>query len=111
MNTGPAHYSDPHCIDPIFSQVLNVLGELTPENRHHRDYAKWKAAYIHNCLKNGETPVAGPLEGAPERDDEEGESQAVGGDIGLPQVCLVHLGKANTLESLNRTSCLIFRSL
>jgi hypothetical protein len=39
--------------------VLNILGELTPENVHHRDYAKWKAAYIHNCLKNGETPVPG----------------------------------------------------
>lgn len=26
-----------------------------------RKYAKWKAAYIHNCLKNGETPHAGPL--------------------------------------------------
>jgi hypothetical protein len=27
----------------------------------NRKYAKWKAAYIHNCLKNGETPVSGPL--------------------------------------------------
>ena len=27
-----------------------------------------KAAYIHNCLKNGETPVAGPLV-----EEEEGE--------------------------------------
>lgn len=68
-------------------EVLNVLGELTPENAHHRDYAKWKAAYIHNCLKNGETPVAGPVEGAPEGPDSEDqnetnegtEDQAVGG--------------------------------
>jgi vacuolar protein sorting-associated protein VTA1 len=28
----------------------------------NRKYAKWKAAYIHNCLKNGETPHAGPME-------------------------------------------------
>ena len=28
---------------------------------HHRKYAKWKSTYIHNCLKNGITPVAGPL--------------------------------------------------
>ena len=55
------------------------MGELTPENRHHRDYAKWKAAYIHNCLKNGETPVAGPVDGAPEKEDGDLEDQAVGG--------------------------------
>ncbi len=38
----------------------------SPENAHHRDYAKWKAAYIHNCLKNGEAPIPGPIEGSPE---------------------------------------------
>ena len=27
----------------------------------NRKYAKWKAAYIHKCLKNGETPLPGPL--------------------------------------------------
>ena len=58
---------------------MNVLGELTPENVHHRDYAKWKAAYIHNCLKNGETPIPGPVDGAPQREDAGGEDQAVGG--------------------------------
>lgn len=26
-------------------------------------YAKWKAAYLHNCLKNGETPIPGPAGG------------------------------------------------
>ncbi|XP_048457343.1 vacuolar protein sorting-associated protein VTA1 homolog [Rhincodon typus] len=31
------------------------------ENVQHRKYAKWKAAYIHNCLKNGETPQSGPV--------------------------------------------------
>lgn len=33
---------------------------------HHQKYAKWKAAYIHKCLKNGETPVAGPVGGEDE---------------------------------------------
>lgn len=28
---------------------------------HHRKYAKWKSTYIHNCLKNGTTPIAGPI--------------------------------------------------
>jgi len=37
---------------------------------HYNKYAKMKAAYIHNCLKNGETPIAGPLTGDGEDDDE-----------------------------------------
>ena len=37
------------------------------EAQHNSKYAKWKAAYIHNCLKNGETPIAGPM---PSEDDE-----------------------------------------
>lgn len=48
--------------------VLLVFGELTEEAHHNRKYAKWKAAYIHNCLKNGETPIAGPM--ATEGDEE-----------------------------------------
>lgn len=41
--------------------VLTTFGELTDEAIQNRKYAKWKAAYIHNCLKNGETPVPGEL--------------------------------------------------
>lgn len=37
---------------PLFSTFQNI---------QHRKYAKWKAAYIHNCLKNGETPQPGPI--------------------------------------------------
>lgn len=47
--------------------ILQTFGELTEEAANNRKYAKWKAAYIHNCLKNGETPVPGPMV------DEEGE--------------------------------------
>ncbi|PZC73464.1 hypothetical protein B5X24_HaOG209485 [Helicoverpa armigera] len=42
--------------------VLTTFGELTDEAAQNRKYAKWKAAYIHNCLKNGETPVPGPMQ-------------------------------------------------
>lgn len=35
----------------------------------NKKYAKWKAAYIHKCLKTGETPVPGPIGG----DEEDGE--------------------------------------
>ena len=45
----------------ILFDVMETFGELAPESAHYRKYAKMKAAYIHNCLKNGETPVAGPL--------------------------------------------------
>lgn len=48
--------------------VLQTFGELTEEVTQNRKYAKWKASYIHNCLKNGETPVAGPMKN--EEDEE-----------------------------------------
>ncbi|XP_064487991.1 vacuolar protein sorting-associated protein VTA1 homolog [Ornithodoros turicata] len=57
--------------------VLATFGELTDEIVNHRKYAKWKAAYIHRCLRNGEQPVPGPMKG----DDEgfEEDAGAVGG--------------------------------
>ena len=39
----------------------------------NRKYAKWKAAYIHKCLKNGETPLPGPLGG----EEEDGKTFAI----------------------------------
>ncbi|XP_033504813.1 vacuolar protein sorting-associated protein VTA1 homolog isoform X2 [Epinephelus lanceolatus] len=45
----------------LLLDVLSVFGELSDENIQHRKYARWKATYIHNCLKNGETPQAGPI--------------------------------------------------
>merc|ERR1712183_458216 len=56
----------------ILFDVMLTFGSLTPENAHYRKYAKMKAAYIHNCLKNGETPIAGPLA---DGDDDETEDQ------------------------------------
>ncbi|XP_015191528.1 PREDICTED: vacuolar protein sorting-associated protein VTA1 homolog isoform X1 [Polistes dominula] len=51
----------------LLYDVLTVFGELTDEAAQNRKYAKWKATYLHNCIKNGETPVPGPLK------DEDGE--------------------------------------
>ncbi|XP_049865788.1 vacuolar protein sorting-associated protein VTA1 homolog [Pectinophora gossypiella] len=42
--------------------VLTTFGQLTDEAAQNRKYAKWKAAYLHNCLKNGDTPVPGPMQ-------------------------------------------------
>jgi vacuolar protein sorting-associated protein VTA1 len=50
--------------------VLTTFGELSEELLQNRKYAKWKAAYIHNCLKNGETPVPGPLQDEDELGDD-----------------------------------------
>ncbi|XP_062510551.1 vacuolar protein sorting-associated protein VTA1 homolog isoform X2 [Corticium candelabrum] len=45
----------------ILFDVLKQFGELSPEIPAQQKYAKWKATYISTCLKNGETPVAGPV--------------------------------------------------
>ncbi|KAM4529412.1 vacuolar protein sorting-associated protein VTA1 homolog [Fundulus diaphanus] len=45
----------------LLIDVLTVFGELSDENMRHQKYARWKATYIHNCLKNGETPQSGPI--------------------------------------------------
>lgn len=50
--------------------VLQTFGELTEEVTQNRKYAKWKASYIHNCLKNGETPVPGPMKTDDDFDNE-----------------------------------------
>uniref|UniRef100_A0A8P4KJD6 Vacuolar protein sorting-associated protein VTA1 homolog n=1 Tax=Dicentrarchus labrax TaxID=13489 RepID=A0A8P4KJD6_DICLA len=60
----------------LLLDVLSVFGELSEENIQHRKYARWKATYIHNCLKNGETPQAGPI--GMDEDEEAGEEG--GGD-------------------------------
>ncbi|XP_038672525.1 vacuolar protein sorting-associated protein VTA1 homolog isoform X2 [Scyliorhinus canicula] len=65
----------------LLYDVLTVFGELTEENIQHRKYAKWKAAYIHNCLKNGETPQSGPTG----MDDDEILDNESKGDGSLPQ--------------------------
>ncbi|XP_054618485.1 vacuolar protein sorting-associated protein VTA1 homolog isoform X2 [Dunckerocampus dactyliophorus] len=62
----------------LLLDVLSVFGELSDENIQHRKYARWKATYIHNCLKSGETPQAGPvgmeLEQEADQDGDEGFS-------------------------------------
>lgn len=55
--------------------MLEDLGTVGEEFDKMRKYGKWKAAYIHNCLKNGEVPVGGPIEG----EEEGGYYPVVGG--------------------------------
>ncbi|KAF5282756.1 hypothetical protein FQR65_LT02753 [Abscondita terminalis] len=44
----------------ILMDVLEQFGTLSDDMFNKRKYAKWKAAYIHNCLKAGEQPFSGP---------------------------------------------------
>jgi hypothetical protein len=55
--------------------ALNGKIHVTSERRK---YAKWKAAYIHNCLKSGQTPVAGPLATGEDQEEEQGMDQEQG---------------------------------
>ncbi|ERL91533.1 vacuolar protein sorting-associated protein VTA1 homolog [Dendroctonus ponderosae] len=44
------------------SMLFDVLEQFgfSEGNHEKQKYGKWKAAYIHNCLKNGEKPQPGP---------------------------------------------------
>ncbi|XP_076381139.1 vesicle trafficking 1 isoform X2 [Megalopta genalis] len=65
----------------LLYDILTVFGELSEEAAQNRKYAKWKATYIHNCLKNGETPVPGPVEDNTEAEAEDGlDDQATPGE-------------------------------
>ncbi|KAE9530560.1 hypothetical protein AGLY_011022 [Aphis glycines] len=44
----------------LLMDVLSVFGDVSEEIANTQKYAKWKATYIHNCMKNGETPTPGP---------------------------------------------------
>lgn len=68
--------------------VLTTFGDLEEELAANCKYAKWKAAYIHNCLKNGEMPVPGPLaEDGGEGADSFGEQSKM--DYHLPSEILI----------------------
>jgi len=68
----------------MLMDILTQFSELSDEIHHKRKYAKWKAAHIHACLKNGEKPHAGPVGWEDEEEDggasaaDEGSSGAVG---------------------------------
>ncbi|KAF2896469.1 hypothetical protein ILUMI_09706 [Ignelater luminosus] len=59
----------------ILMDVLQQFGNLSEDIFNKRKYAKWKAAYIHNCLKNGERPLPGPPTVLGDSDDDEEEEE------------------------------------
>ena len=66
----------------ILFDVLEVFDEdMSDETKMHRKYARWKATYIHNCLKNNETPIPGPIGGLEGDENEEGASPSFNSDL------------------------------
>ncbi|CAG7728702.1 unnamed protein product [Allacma fusca] len=63
----------------LFDILSNFTKELSEDFEKMRKYAKWRAAYIHNCLKNGEVPEV-PAETS--YDYDEGAQDLVGPDAG-----------------------------
>uniref|UniRef100_UPI00358FC33F vacuolar protein sorting-associated protein VTA1 homolog n=1 Tax=Myxine glutinosa TaxID=7769 RepID=UPI00358FC33F len=45
----------------LLFDVISLFGQLPDELMEKQRYARWKATYIHTCLKNGETPIPGPM--------------------------------------------------
>ena len=52
----------PKELNLFFPLILNTFLSLLKAAAHQK-YSKWKAAYIHKCLKSGETPIPGPAGG------------------------------------------------
>lgn len=44
-----------------YGSCYSTRVELVLQIEKFKKYAKYKAAYIHRCLKSGETPVPGPV--------------------------------------------------
>jgi len=56
----------------ILFDILEIFKDgISEECMTQRKYARWKATYIHNCLKNNETPIPGPLGGDDENVEED----------------------------------------
>ncbi|XP_052827202.1 vacuolar protein sorting-associated protein VTA1 homolog [Octopus bimaculoides] len=68
----------------LLFDVLSVFGETDEDLEKNKKYAKWKAAYIHKCLKNGETPIAGPMTDENEEEDNINSEPVVFSNINEP---------------------------
>lgn len=80
-NVVKAFYTAGHLFD-----VLTVFPQgLDEENKARQKYAKWKAAYIHNCLKTGQVPKPGP----------EGDDGMAGPSVGFEGVGGGHGGPSS----------------
>lgn len=55
----------------ILMDVLSQFGDVSDDIREKKKYAKWKAAYIHNCLKVGDIPNPGPPKQFDDEDDDQ----------------------------------------
>ncbi|PIK43988.1 putative vacuolar protein sorting-associated protein VTA1-like [Apostichopus japonicus] len=68
----------------LLLDVLQTFGELSEELQAQKKYAKYKAANIAQCLKNGETPKRGPPGGDDDEELPPGGAEAAAGSSGVP---------------------------
>uniref|UniRef100_A0A5S6QLR8 Vta1 C-terminal domain-containing protein n=1 Tax=Trichuris muris TaxID=70415 RepID=A0A5S6QLR8_TRIMR len=68
-NIVKAFHSAAHLMD-----VLTTFGELSESIAEMRKYARWKAAYLFTCMKEGLVPVPGPMEDAEGKGGVQGDS-------------------------------------
>ncbi|KAI4465174.1 vacuolar protein sorting-associated protein vta1 [Holotrichia oblita] len=54
----------------ILFDILDQFGTLSEDIEEKRKYAKWRAAYIHNCLKKGVMPTPGSTVVLNDKEDE-----------------------------------------
>lgn len=71
----------------ILMDVLTCFGDLSEDIIEKRKYAKWKAAYIHNCLKAGDHPIPGPMANP---DDRPSDLPGPVNNMFTPPVCPRH---------------------
>ncbi|KFD71136.1 LOW QUALITY PROTEIN: hypothetical protein M514_07083 [Trichuris suis] len=68
-NVIKAFHSAAHLMD-----ILTIFGELSEGIAEMRKYARWKAAYLFNCMKEGRVPIPGPMADSEEKGDLQGKS-------------------------------------
>lgn len=94
----------------IIYDILLTFGELSEEATDKRKYAKYKAAYIHNCLKNGETPIPGPPnENADENVDENNGTDEANADTPSAEDKVPTPTDPDTDENASRNSPIEFK--
>uniref|UniRef100_A0A6G1S6H6 Vacuolar protein sorting-associated protein VTA1 n=1 Tax=Aceria tosichella TaxID=561515 RepID=A0A6G1S6H6_9ACAR len=69
----------------VLFEAMSVFGPLTEEITQKAKYAKFKAAYIQKCLKAGQTPKPGPIDGSDLEGTGDNSSDAAGNSAGTSE--------------------------
>ncbi|CDW51919.1 vacuolar protein sorting associated protein VTA1 [Trichuris trichiura] len=78
-NVIKAFHSAAHLMD-----ILTTFGELSEGVAEMRKYARWKAAYLFTCMKEGRVPIPGPMADSEEKGDLQGQSTDAANNAARP---------------------------